>query len=194
MSTQATLPPATTHTDPRAALRRAYAAANYWERGFQTTRRHLLESWALITDAAGLEPRVWKFVDDQPHYKAVSSGMIGVYSVIKPMTVEGRTYTNKKGITKTSSDETFPAHFTEGGTYIGRVSALGEEPIPYPIDVRITPHHFRFAGVGQSIAECFEPREDVDVGERREPPQTKDLTRAYLWKYRHFVAKDVTLV
>jgi hypothetical protein len=49
------------------------------------------------------------------------------------MLLPGSTYTTKKGITKTTQDKWVPAHYTVGGTYIGRVADLGTAPISYPV-------------------------------------------------------------
>jgi hypothetical protein len=71
------------------------------------------------------------------------------------MTIPAKTYKNKKGEEKTTPEQKIPAHYTAGGAYLGRVSALGEAPISYKIDIQITPTHFEFVGLGKTLKDCF---------------------------------------
>jgi hypothetical protein len=94
----------------------------------QLALNHLIVAWkalsAVDTNEKIVRKMIWDFVEDETqngyhrsYLKKLKSTQIGVLSKIDD-------YTNKKG-------ETFKAHFTIYGNYIGKVSSLGDKPIEY---------------------------------------------------------------
>lgn len=171
-------------------VKRGFSLADYWCSTYKKAEATIFKSWAHITDMEALEPLVWEVAGFYSHYKQVDSSLIGHYSTIKDMVIPAKTYTNKKGQTKTTPEERVPSHYSHyGGTYLGRVSDLGEEPISYPIELCISKRYFKFVGLGSTIEECFEALETEDKAYSHFLPQSKDVPKAQLKALRKATPK-----
>jgi hypothetical protein len=152
----------------KANVKRGFSLADFWMGSYKETIALTLQSWKMIEDAgldmAPVVEMAWLAVQQFKHYREVDSAAIGKMSVIRDMVIPAKTYTTKKGVEKTKPEERVPSHFTAGGTYLGRVSALGAEPISYRIELQITPAHFKFVCVNTTLAGCFLLKADADVG------------------------------
>jgi len=73
---------------------------------------------------------IWEYIQEAKWntYVKIDSAKIGVLTTIAD-------YTNKK-------HETKPAHFTQNGSYIGSIKQLGDKPVSYMGNFRITKEHF----------------------------------------------------
>jgi hypothetical protein len=140
---------------------RGFGLADMWRDNYNAVAAMLLDAWSHIEDPAVCEEQAWKIVDMTSHYQEINSALIGEFSIIKDMVIPAKTYTNKKGITKTKPEERVPAHYTHKDTYLGRVSSLGDKPIGYSINILITPEHFEFVGPNKTIARCFRLKPSV---------------------------------
>jgi len=148
---------------------KGYSLASHWSSCYEKSIRLLLESWKLM-EHDDVEILFWDAVEITPVYKTVDSSVMGIYSVIGLMVIPEKTYTNKKGITKTTPLESVPSHYTQDGEFIGRVSVLGEKPISYPMGLRITSKQFKFVKVGTTLEDCVELKEVVEPGEVKRVP------------------------
>jgi hypothetical protein len=137
-------------------VKRGFGLAEFWETSYKKTIPMLLKSWKLMEVEDGamesnlflkIEAMAWEVVQHYTHYKTVESKDIGVFSTIGTMTIPAKTYKTKKGVEKTTPEQNIPAHYTRDGDYLGRVSALGEQPISYQMRLHITPRHFLFGGI-----------------------------------------------
>jgi hypothetical protein len=141
--------------------KKGYAMAEFWQKSYEKSLVLTLKAWRLIEDIEQVNPIAWETVSHYSHYKTIDSERIGLYSKIEGMIIPEKTYTNKKGVTKTTPEEKVPSHYTQGGEYIGRVSTLGDKPISYKMELLITPHHFDFVRVGATLEECFELKQKL---------------------------------
>ena len=150
----------------KANCKRGYTLAKFWGEAQEKTEKLLLQSWRLVEDLKALDKIAWETVGIYSRYKVIDSFRIGIVSNIDIMIIPEKTYTNKKGQTKTSPEERVPSHYTQGGVFLGRVSKLGEKPISYPIELEITPYHFDFVKVGDNLEDCFHIKDNVspDMG------------------------------
>lgn len=105
-----------------------------------------------------------------------NSALIGVLSTIED-------YTDKKG-------KTFPAHFTEFGHFLCRVSE--ENPVPFPYDgfFPICEERFRFVmnRGAKELKDFFQPREELKI----EIPPKEEKKKAPVKVLRPKVAKKET--
>lgn len=77
-----------------------------------------------------LEENIWNYVEQSPAqlWGRMNSKLFGIKTTIAE-------YTNKKGVKSL-------AHYTANGNYLGTVKALGETPVHYEGNFRITQEHF----------------------------------------------------
>ena len=135
-------------------VKRGFSIADMWRDNYVDVVKMLVESWKHIEDKSIIEPMAWKVVETYPFHIDYKER-----SIIKDMIIPAKTYTNKKGITKTKPEEKVPAHYTkEGEKYLGRVSSLGEEPITYKVKARITRDNCVFVGGGETITDYFKQK------------------------------------
>jgi hypothetical protein len=145
----------------KSSVKRGYNLAEFWEGAYNKALSNLLKSWNAIVAESGddkhpvVAEMVWDTVRHYTHYTAIQSKDISVFSKIGVMTIPAKTYKNKKGEEKTTPEQKIPAHYTQGGEYINRVSVLGEAPVSYVMELQITPTHFEFIGVGRTLRDCF---------------------------------------
>jgi hypothetical protein len=165
----------------KSSVKKGYSLADFWEGTYNKALYNLLKSWNAIVAESGdakhpiVAEMAWDTVRHYTHYTAIQSKNIGVYSKIGVMTIPSKTYTTKKGVVKTTPEEQVPAHYTQGGDYINRVSVLGEEPVSYTMELQITPTHFEFVGLGKTLRDCFGLKKDFsDEGEFK----VKDISKA----------------
>jgi hypothetical protein len=170
-------------------VKRGFSLADYWCSTYKKAEATIFKSWAHITDMEALEPLVWEVAGFYSHYKEVDSSIIGWHSKIRDMIIPAKTYTNKKGETKITPEQRVPAHYTVGGKYLGRVSDLGDEPITYPIELRICKRYYKFIGLGSTIEACFEPLETEDKAHSVLLPETKDVSKSELKALRKATPK-----
>lgn len=141
-------------------VKRGFSLAEFWETSYGGVLKTTLTSWKMMEDAGlpmePIIPLVWAEATRIRRYREVESSTIGLMSKIGEMVIPAKTYTTKKGVEKTTPEQRVPAHYSQGGKYLGRVSDLGTEPISYRIDLQITPKHFKFIGIGETIEGCFE--------------------------------------
>jgi hypothetical protein len=78
-----------------------------------------------------MQMELWDWVEKTKPYKSCPSKLFEKKTVIKP-------YENKKG-------NSFLAHFTPAGNYIGKVSDLGDVPVYFDGLFPITKFHYRIA-------------------------------------------------
>jgi hypothetical protein len=168
-------------------VKRGFGLAEFWETSYKKTIPMLLQSWKLMEVEDGamesnlflkIEAMAWEVVQHYTHYQTVESKDIGVLSTIGTMTIPSKTYETKKGVVKTSPEQKVPAHYTRDGDFLGRVSALGEQPISYKMRLHITPQHFLFGGIcdvynieGNFHLKSIAPQELGEV-------KTKDISKA----------------
>lgn len=166
---------------------RGFGLAEFWQSTYEGTIKTCLASWKMMQEAGVTVPAdlLWAEVGRFKHYKTVCSSVLGNdhKTVIRDMIIPANTYTTKKGVEKTTPEQRVPAHYTQSGQYLGRVSALGAEPTFYQVRIEITPAHFKvvtgFRGVtqiGATLEECFKV---LDPGCRTAPtvaPAIKDIT------------------
>jgi hypothetical protein len=162
-------------------VKRGFGLAEFWETSYKKTIPMLLESWKTICEVSGddkpttVMAMAWEVVHHYTHYQKVDSKDIGVFSTIGVMTIPAQTYKTKKGIEKTTPEQKIPAHYTRDGAYLGRVSALGEEPISYKMYLEITGNNFSFVRVGNTIEECFQLIKDRPMSDE---VKSKDISKA----------------
>jgi hypothetical protein len=91
----------------------------------------LFKAWKKLEYAEIME-LAWDLIETAPYqtWTTVKSDLMGVFSKIGE-------YTNKKGIKS-------QAHFSQNGKYLGSVKALGDKPIGYMGNFRITRETFVF--------------------------------------------------
>lgn len=165
-------------------VKRGFGLAEFWETTYKKTVPTLLKSWKAICDVSGddthpeVEEMVWETIKGYTHYQTVDSEKIGILSTIGEMTIPASTYKNKKGEVKTTPEQKVPAHYTYYGDYLGRVSALGNQPISYKMRVQITPIHFEFARVGNTLESCFQLKADLPPLEDSGAFKSKDISKA----------------
>ena len=135
-------------------VKRGFGIADMWRDNYVDAVEMLVESWKHIEDKSIIEPMAWKVVETYPFFIQYKE-----HSIIKDMVIPAKTYTNKKGITKTKPEEKVPAHYTKGNEkYLGRVSNLGEQPITYKVKARITRDNCVFVEGGDSITNYFQKK------------------------------------
>ena len=149
----------------KANIKRGFALADFWEGAYMDTLKLTLASWKMLetagADMDAVEEMAWAAVQRFSHYSSTTSTTIDHVSVIRDMVIPSTTYTTRKGVEKTKPEERIPSHYTQSGQFLGRVSALGEHPIPYEINLLITPTHFKFVGVATTLEGCFALKEDA---------------------------------
>lgn len=147
--------------------KRGYNLAEFWQVSYKKSILMLLKSWSTMTDTKLIIEMAWETVGHYSHYQMVDSEALGIFSRINNMVIPEKTYTTKKGITKTIPEEIVSSHYTQEGDYIGRVINLGEKPISYKISLEITKEHFNFFMVGNTIEECFtlKPHRQNKIGD-----------------------------
>lgn len=143
-------------------VKSGFNQAREWKATYDKSLKNLLKSWRMIDDEDEVAEMAWETVQDHYHWMQIDSEDIDVYSTIGELVVPEKTYTTKKGVEKTKPEERVPAHFTQKGQYLGRVSEMGAEPIVYPLVITITPRHFDFNGVGKTLEDCFVLKEKDD--------------------------------
>ena len=143
-------------------VKSGFNQAREWKATYDKSLKNLLKSWRMIDDEDEVAEMAWETVQDHYHWMQIDSEDIDVYSTIGELVVPEKTYTTKKGVEKTKPEERVPAHFTQKGQYLGRVSEMGAEPIVYPLVNTITPRHFDFNGVGKTLEDCFVLKEKDD--------------------------------
>jgi hypothetical protein len=96
-------------------------------------QRHLVNAWKLafvtgLTDE--LTEMIWDYILSSPSqtWNKLNSSVFGIYSIIEE-------YTNKKGYKSL-------AHFTENKTYLGAVKTMGDKPVCYEGNFRVTRERF----------------------------------------------------
>jgi hypothetical protein len=166
-------------------VKRGFGLAEFWETSYKKTIPMLLKSWKLMevdgcVEAnllSKIEAMAWEVVQHYTHYKKVESKDIGVFSTIGVMTIPANTYKTKKGVEKTTPEQKIPAHYTRDGDYLGRVSALGEQPISYQMYLHITPRHFLFGGISDvnNIQQNFHLKADAMLVSEF---KSKDISKA----------------
>jgi hypothetical protein len=162
-------------------VKRGFGLAEFWETSYKKTIPMLLQSWETICDVSGNDKpttvmaMAWEVVQHYTHYQTVDSKDIGVLSTIGMMTIPAKTYETKKGVVKTTPEQNIPSHYTRDGDYLGRVSALGEQPISYKMRLHITGNHFQFARVGNTIESCFQLMPNIKEGGEF---KSKDISKA----------------
>lgn len=162
-------------------VKRGFGLAEFWEATYKKTVPNLLKSWKTIVAESGddkhpaVAEMAWETVRGFHHFQTVDSKDIGVLSTIGMMTIPSKTYETKKGVVKTTPEQNIPSHYTRDGDYLGRVSALGEQPISYKMRLHITGNHFEFARVGNTIEECFQLKADFEEGVAF---KSKDISKA----------------
>ena len=151
-------------------VKRQVGLKNWEENVGNFNQRHLVNAWRLLY-ATGMNDEVsemiWEFVLNTPNtiWKKVKSDIFGIYTTIGE-------YENKKG--KKSL-----AHFTENGHYVGSVLKLGDKPIGYDGNFRITRERFTldlsklpelqpFNGV-YNLGNLFEPIPVAPVAKKVKP-------------------------
>jgi hypothetical protein len=113
------------------------------------TTRCLFQAWKKL-EYAEIMDLAWEYVETAPFqiWKTVKSDLLGIYSKIGE-------YTNKKGIKS-------QAHFSQNGKYLGSVKKLGDKPIGYMGNFRITREAFIFDTTNiqtfTSITQLFCPK------------------------------------
>ena len=165
-------------------VKRGFGLAEFWEATYKKTVPLLLQSWKTIVAESGDDKpttviaMAWEVVHQYTHYQVVDSEKIGMLSHIEEMTIPAKTYKNKKGEVKTTPEQKVPAHYTYYGDYLGRVSALGEQPISYKMRVQITGIHFEFARVGNTLESCFQLKANLPRLEDSGAFKSKDISKA----------------
>ena len=142
-------------------VRKGYSLAEFWGTSYKKSLTIHLRAWKMIEDKEEVSKLAWETVGHYAHYLTIDSSRLGFFSKIGEMTIPEKTYTNKKGITKTTPQQIIPAHYTNEGHYIGRVSMLGNEPISYRMELQITPQHFDFIEVGETLESSFQLKNGV---------------------------------
>jgi hypothetical protein len=142
-------------------VKKGYSRAEFWGDSYMKSLVLHLKSWKMIENKEEVAKLAWETVGHYAHYRAIESSRLGFLSKIGEMIIPEKTYTNKKGITKTTPEQVVPAHYTHDGRYIGRVAILGEKPISYPMQLQITPEHFDFIEVGETLEGCFQLKDKV---------------------------------
>lgn len=110
----------------------------------------LVKSWMKHphTFVLGEEEDIWEYIQEAKWntYVKIDSAKIGVLTTIAD-------YTNKK-------HETKPAHFTHNGSYLGSIKQLGDKPISYVGNFRITKEHFEvyYPANPKRVADFFRPK------------------------------------
>jgi len=140
---------------------KGYNLAEFLGKCYQKSLRLLLKSWKFIEDKEKVSELAWEAVGHCSYYQLIDSFRIGILSRIGTMIIPESTYTNKKGITKTIPEQIVPAHYTKQGTYIGRVTALGDKPISYKMYLEITPEHFKFLKLDYKLEDCFGIKNEI---------------------------------
>ena len=179
-------------------VKRGFGLAEFWETTYKKTVPNLLKSWKTIVAESGddkhpaVAEMAWETVRGYNHFQTVDSKDIGVFSTIGVMTIPSKTYETKKGVVKTTPEEKVPSHYTRDGDFLGRVSALGEQPISYKMYLHISSRHFEFARVGNTIESCFQLKEDFEEGEFK----SKDISKAErkAEKAKTVIKKKIVLV
>ena len=110
---------------------------------------HLEASLVKVYAKHYCEEDIWEYIQEAKWntYVKIDSAKIGVLTTIAP-------YTNKK-------DETKPAHFTHNGSYIGSIKQLGDKPVSYVGNFRITKEHFEayLPENPKRMADFFRPKQ-----------------------------------
>lgn len=165
-------------------VKRGFGLAEFWETTYKKTVPTLLKSWKTIVAESGddkhpaVAEMAWETVRGFQHYQTVDSKDIGIFSTMMMMTIPAKTYKNKKGEEKTTPEQKVPAHYTRDGDYLGRVSALGEQPISYKMRLHISTYSFEFARVGNTIESCFQLKADLPRLDDRSAFKSKDISKA----------------
>lgn len=117
----------------------------------------LVKAWAKAApfpseaEALAYEEDIWEYILNAKWntFVKVDSAKLGIFTTLEP-------YTNKKGETK-------PAHFTHNGSYIGSTKQLGDKPVSYTGNFKITPEHFEVYTPEnpKRAADFFRPKELV---------------------------------
>jgi hypothetical protein len=147
------------------------------------TEDSLLNAWILLheyhCDRVGLEGEIWNYAEKSHDIRVrVDSGLYGIFSKITTRTVPAKTYTTKKGETKTDSAYEETIHKTFLGEYLGTTKEMGGAPISYPIMVEVTKKMFNIARTLQRPLEsCFEPK-PLDELDRTIPLIHRDIPRS----------------
>ena len=117
----------------KSEVKRQVGLKNWEENVGNFNQRHLVNAWKLLyatkmTDE--VTEMIWEFVLNTPNtiWKKMKSDIFGIYTTIGE-------YENKKG--KKSL-----AHFTENRHYVGAVLKLGDKPIGYDGNFRVTKERF----------------------------------------------------
>ncbi len=110
---------------------------------------HLEASLVKVYAKHYCEESLWEYIQEAKWntYVKIDSAKIGVLTTIAD-------YTNKK-------HETKPAHFTQCGYYIGSIKQLGDKPVSYMGNFRITKEHFEVYQPEnpKRMADFFRPKE-----------------------------------
>jgi hypothetical protein len=108
----------------------------------------LVKAWKKNAD----EEDIWEYIQNAKWntFVKMDSAKLGIFTKLEP-------YTNKKGETK-------PAHFTENGTYIGSTKQLGDKPVSYMGNFKITKEHFEvwIPENPKRASDFFRPKELVE--------------------------------
>ena len=111
--------------------------------------RMLLESWKCITDHELVECLAWDYVDEFWIWKKCDSALLGIKTIV-------REEVNAKG-------KKVLYHYTVNGKYFGSARNLGNQPLSYEGNFRITQKDFDFnhfkIKTARCIADLFEPED-----------------------------------
>jgi len=104
----------------------------YEEKVGDFNQYNMVLAWKTLApyNAPVVETMIWEYVSKHPSsvYWKGSSHLLGQLTVIK-------NYTDKKGVSK-------PAHFSVNNCYVGSINELGDEPMSYTGNFKITDINF----------------------------------------------------
>ena len=117
----------------------------------EITQRALIEAWHIMngTGVSCLHLMIWDYVEKMKMWKNCNSASVGKYSVIKD-------YHSAKG--KVSK-----AHFTVNEKYLGSVAKMGDVPVAYDGNFKITKADFKINTI-QLEDENTKNIEDLFIG------------------------------
>ena len=138
---------------------------NFEKKIVKETLKTCLASWKMMEEAGVPVPAhlVWATVLRYKYYKIVCSSVLGDEHKTTLYRREVINATAKKGAKKMYKLE----HLSKGGiggepivvvgseNGVTRFCPMGVEPTFYQIKLEITPVHFKFVGIGNTLEECF---------------------------------------
>lgn len=170
---------------------------NHYSKAFYAMFTSLLSSWKVIEtngiDMTAQIDEAFNLASEHRFTLQGSSEYVGKKSYIKEKVEQrARTYTNKKGIKKTTDEKRSLAHFDEWENFIGWVAELGPEPIYYTMGIIISRKSSKWIGVGKTLEECFELLPIHEAVAANEALDTKALGRSERREKRKEMKAEIT--